>query len=75
VKVLTYFDNIDLWPRTEGGPLPMLVLDGHQSRLHPDFIRYINDDEHLWKVCFGVPYATVLWQVGDAYVQQTLCHL
>ena len=69
VKILTYFDEIDLWPRTEGGPLPMLVVDGHQSRLHPMFISYINDKGHEWRVCFGVPYATVLWQVGDASKQ------
>ena len=47
----------------------MLVLDGHQSRLDPLFIKYINDPGHEWRVCFGVPYATVLWQVGDASEQ------
>lgn len=47
----------------------MLIVDGHQSRLDPKFIHYINDKDHEWKVCFGVPYATVLWQVGDASEQ------
>ena len=47
----------------------MMILDGHQIRLDPTFINYINDDGHPWKICLGVPYATVLWQVGDALEQ------
>ena len=66
VSIVTYFDYIELFPRIPGGPIPLLILDGHQSRLHPAFIKYINDEDHLWKVCFGVPYATTIWQVGDA---------
>ena len=69
VEILKYFDKIDLFPRVPGGPIPMLIVDGHQSRLDPKFIDYINDDGHVWKVCLGVPYATVLWQVGDASEQ------
>ena len=69
VKILTYFDSINLFPRLPGGPTPFLVVDGHQSRLDPDFIEYINDKRHRWVVCFGVPYATTLWQVGDASEQ------
>ena len=42
------------------------IIDGHQSRLEPKFIQYINDKGQEWKVCFCVPYATVLWKVGDA---------
>ena len=69
VEILKYFDGIDLFPCVPGGPIPMLVVDGHQSRLDPLFIKYINDPGHKWKICFGVPYATVLWQVGDASEQ------
>jgi hypothetical protein len=47
----------------------MLILDGHQSRLDPRFVSYINNKDHEWRVCLGVPYATVLWQVGDASEQ------
>jgi hypothetical protein len=47
----------------------MLIVDGHQSRLDPAFVSYINDPAHEWRVCLGVPYATVLWQVGDASEQ------
>ena len=69
VKVLEYFDEIDLFPRYPGGPIPMLIVDGHQSRLDPKFVAYINNKAHEWRVCLGVPYATVLWQVGDASEQ------
>ena len=65
-QVLTYFDLIDLFPRVIGDPIPVFIVDGHQSRLDPAFIHYINDERHQWKVCFGVPYATTIWQVGDA---------
>ena len=47
----------------------MLIVDGHQNRLDPKFIEYINDEGHKWIVCFGVLYATTLWQVGDASEQ------
>jgi hypothetical protein len=69
VKVLQHFDGIDLFHREKDGPIPMLIVDGHQSRLDPLFVEYINNKEHKWKVCLGVPYATTLWQVGDASEQ------
>lgn len=30
------------------------------------FLQYINHPEHEWVCCIGVPYATHIWQVGDA---------
>ena len=66
VQFLTYFDLIDLFPRVSGGPIPVLIVDCHQSQLNPSFIHYINDERHHWNVCFGVPHATTIWQVGDA---------
>jgi hypothetical protein len=33
------------------------------------FLTYINDPNHIWKVCLGVPYATNFWQVGDSAEQ------
>ena len=69
VKILEYFDTLQLFERYEGGPIPMLIVDGHQSRLDPRFVSYINNHDHEWRVCLGVPYATVLWQVGDASEQ------
>jgi hypothetical protein len=66
VEILRYFDEIQLFPSEENGPTPVLVVGGHQSRLDPKFVEYINTEGHHWKVCLGVPYATSLWQVGDA---------
>ena len=68
VAVLTEFDARDMFPR-RNGLMPALVVDGHQSRLDPAFVEYINNPAHRWKVCLGVPYATSLWQVGDASEQ------
>ena len=59
VQILSKFDKIDLFPRVPGVML-MLVVNGHQSRLDPLFVEYINNVTHRWKVCRGVPYATTL---------------
>ncbi len=75
VKILTHFDSIDLFPRVPGGPILVLIVDGHQSHLAPVFVEYINDKGHTWKVCLGVPYATTLWQVGDASEQKGMVKL
>ena len=66
VEVLKEFDQLELFPRVHGEVFPFLLIDGHQSRLDPSFLRYINDPNHQWKVCLGVPYATSLWQVADS---------
>ena len=69
VDVLKMLDKLDVFPRVPGGPVPFLILDGHESRLDPKFLTYINDVGHIWKVCLGVPYATSYWQVGDSAEQ------
>ncbi len=66
IKILKYFDTNNVFPRYPGGPIPFLLVNGHNTRLDPLFIDYINDSSHWWKVCLGVPYATSLWQVGDS---------
>ena len=66
VSVLEYLDEKEVFPRSEGGPKPLLILDGHPSRINLDFLRYINDDDHEWFVNIGVPYLTHLWQVADS---------
>jgi len=48
---------------------PYLLLDGHGSHFRLPFLEYINDDQHKWTVCIGVPYGTNLWQVGDSSQQ------
>jgi hypothetical protein len=75
VEILTYFDSIDLFLRVPGGPIHMLIVDGHKSRLAPVFVEYINNKNNTWKVCLGVPYATTLWQVGDASEQNGMVKL
>ena len=48
------------------GVKPFLLVDAHASRFSLEFLRYINDESHLWAVCIGVPYGTHLWQVADS---------
>jgi hypothetical protein len=53
------FAHSTWWPGT-----CFLIIDGRKRRLDPMLLTYINDDNHVWKVCLGVPYATSYWQVG-----------
>ncbi|MFN9982628.1 MAG: hypothetical protein ACK53Y_22055, partial [bacterium] len=57
-------DQLGLYDRSVA--YPFLLLDGHHSRMMRPFLEYINDPEHKWVACFGVPYATHVWQVADA---------
>lgn len=66
VEILMYLDKLEVYERIPGGPVPVIVLDGHDSRLELCFLEYINDPAHYWYVSIGVPYATALWQVGDS---------
>jgi len=34
-----------------------------------NYLKYINDPNHKWTVCIGVPYGTALCQVGDSAQQ------
>lgn len=69
VEILKYLDLHQIYERVEGGPIPVLVVDGHESRMDAGFSDYINDPKHRWYVNIGVPYATALWQVGDSSEQ------
>jgi len=62
--MLAFMDTLGVYDRSIA--LPFLLLDGHHSRMMLPFLRYIGDRSHEWKCCFGVPYVTHLWQVGDA---------
>ena len=72
-KILTalfrYMDEQDLFPRKPNGPLPFVLIDGHGSRFGIEFLSYINDPQHLWYVCLGLPYGTHKWQVADSEEQ------
>ena len=66
MQMLKRMDTLALFPRLPGGPLPFIFLDGHGSRHNLPFLEYINHPDHIWKVCFGIPNGTALWQVGDS---------
>jgi len=66
IKVLEYFDKNNVFPRSPGGPTPFLFVDGHNTCFDPRFLEYIDNTNHWWNVCFGVLYATSLWQLGDS---------
>jgi hypothetical protein len=46
-----------------------VIVDGHHSRLDADFVDYVSDPSHIWKINFGIPHATSHWQVGDSAQQ------
>jgi len=62
-------DDLKLFPRDDPSVKPFLLLDGHGSRLELPFLSYVNNEEHPWVVCIGVPYGTSYWQVGDSTEQ------
>ena len=61
-------DDIGVYDR-KSGVIPFALFDAHDSRLQLPFMKYINDEKHLWKFCIGLPNATHLWQVGDSNEQ------
>ena len=66
---LKHMDDLQLFPRDDPNVKPFLLLDGHGSRLELPFLSYVNNEEHPWVVCIGVPYGTSYWQVGDSTEQ------
>jgi hypothetical protein len=63
--MLRYMDSNEVYDR-RNGETPILILDGHHSRMDVEFLEYINQPEHKWFVCLGVPYGTHKWQVADS---------
>ncbi|KAL7545121.1 hypothetical protein ACHAWF_013505 [Thalassiosira exigua] len=45
--------------------VPFVVIDGHPSRMGEDFLRYVNEETHRWKIVLGAPYGTGKWQFHD----------
>ena len=69
-QIFQRLDTLNIYNEDrEKGILPFVLLDGHQSRFDIDFLTYINDVNHRWNVCLGVPYGTALWQVADSSQQ------
>ena len=65
MQMLKSMDTLAVFPILPGGLLPFILLDGHRSRLNFPLLEYINHPDHIWKVCFGLPNGTALWQVDD----------
>jgi hypothetical protein len=63
-NMLKYLDDLRVYDCTVAHPF--LLLDCHHSRMMLPFLRYICNPRHKWYSCFGVPYATHVWQVADA---------
>ena len=42
------------------------MVEGHDSRLHNDFLEYIKSEGRKCTVCIGVPSGTSYWKVGDS---------
>jgi hypothetical protein len=66
VEMLSTIDQSGIFPQNNELGMPFLLIDGHHSRTRIPFLEYINDEEHRWKVCIGVPYATHMWQPHDS---------
>ena len=67
-QIFERLDDLGVYERTEGR-VPMALFDAHDSRLQVPFLRYINNEKHLWKFCIGLPNGTHKWQVGDSRQQ------
>lgn len=69
-NIFRHLDELEVFKEDrEQGYTPFVLLDGHQSRFELEFLKYINDPDHRWNTCIGVPYGTSLWQVGDSQQQ------
>jgi hypothetical protein len=64
VVMLKYLETLSIHDRSIAHPF--LLLDDHHSCMMLPFLKYVNRPEHNWVYCFGVPYATHIWQVVDA---------
>jgi hypothetical protein len=53
VEIFTHFNSIDLFPCVPGGPIPLLIVNGHGSCLAPVIVEYLNDKNQTWKICLA----------------------
>ena len=63
-------DELEVFERIPGGPIPTILLDAHDTRLQVPALgrwnRRIIGDDPAWKVSIGLPNGTSLWQVGNS---------
>ena len=67
--VLKRLDDLEVYERVPGGPIPMCLFDAHNSRLQVPFLDYANKkflDRPMWKVVIGLPNATQKWELSDS---------
>jgi len=69
VKILQNLDEQHIFEKEQNGCTPIIILDGHDSRLKPSILNYINEIATKWKLLFGVPYGTSYWQVANSAEQ------
>ena len=62
-KAIDKLDELDVYPRVPGGPIPCLLLDAHDTRLQIPFLERANRKIHgrpAWMPSIGLPQATCL---------------
>jgi len=76
MKAFKRLDDLGVYERNEGGPIPCALFDAHDSRLQLPVLRYVNEkvaygstQNHRWRLSIGLPNATHIWQVGDSQEQ------
>ena len=66
-EALKYLDQLNVFERSQDGPTPFGLLDGHGSRLQLPFLEYINsmkpDEQSKWIFTLGNNNATDVWQL------------
>jgi hypothetical protein len=64
IDILAFLDSLGVYDCSIANLF--LLLGGHHSRMMLPLLKHVTDPSHRWHCCFGVPYATHIWQVGDA---------
>jgi hypothetical protein len=52
---LKWMDDREVCDPSDGVD-PILIVDGHSSRMMGPFLKYVNDHEHRWNIMLGVSY-------------------
>ena len=63
---LRRLDDLEINERSSDKPSPMVIVEGNFGEFGASFLQYINDKEHEWIVCAGLPFTTCrFWKQGD----------
>ena len=69
-ETLGKLDELNVYPRTRGGPIPCCLFDAHNTRLQMPLLEYANKknqyNDPAWLVSIGLPNGTSMWQTGDS---------